>query len=134
MFKLNSGVACSIIEGSHIHTFVFTNLKNNRIDCNRNWLCRTQLYEYTPPPPNAVNIAVYLNCWWVDFVCDRYPDLSIKDLETDRHAVDGMQVVQIYSESQKVPHQWKKFMASDENKEELVKSLFTSWKNVMLVY
>ena len=78
----------------------------------------------------AVNIAVYLNCGRVDFVSDRYPGLSIKDLERNRRAVDGVQVVQIYSENQKVPRQWKKLMASGENKEELVKFLFTSWKNV----
>ena len=78
----------------------------------------------------AVNIAVYLNWGQVDFVSDHYPDLSIKDLERDRCTVDGVQVVQIYSENQKVPCQWKKFMASSENKEELVKFLFTPWKNV----
>ena len=78
----------------------------------------------------AVNTAVYLNCGRVDFVCDRYPNLSIKDLERDKRPVDGVQVVQIYSDHQKVPRQWKKFMASGENKEELVKFLFTSWKNV----
>ena len=78
----------------------------------------------------TVNTAVYLKCRRVDFVCDRYPHLSIKDLERDRRAVDGVQVVRLYSEHQKVPRQWKKFMTSGENKEELMKFLFTSWKKV----
>ena len=56
----------------------------------------------------AVNIAVYSNCKRVDFVCDRYPCESIKDLERNKRAVNGVQVVRIYSEDQKIPRQWKK--------------------------
>ena len=55
----------------------------------------------------AVNTAVYWNSGRVDFVCDHYPNLSIKDLERDRRAVDGVQVVKIYNDHQKVPRQWK---------------------------
>ena len=36
----------------------------------------------------AVNIAVYLNCGRVDFVSDRYPGLSIKDLERNWRGID----------------------------------------------
>ena len=46
----------------------------------------------------TVNTALYLKCRRVDFVCDRYPHLSIKDLKRDRRAVDGVQVVRLYSE------------------------------------
>lgn len=76
----------------------------------------------------AVNIAIYSNCKRVDFVCDRYPRESIKNLERDRRATGGVQVVRIYSEHQKVPRQWKKFMSSGENKEELMKFLFNFWQ------
>ncbi len=76
----------------------------------------------------AVNIAVYSNCTRVDFVCDRYPRESIKDLERNKRAANGVQVVRIYSEDQKVPRQWKKFMSSGDNKEELMKFLHTAWK------
>ena len=77
----------------------------------------------------VVNSAVYSNCKLVDFVCDRYPRESIKILERNKRAAGGVQVVRIYGEQQKVPRQWKKFMSSGENKEELMKFLFTSWKN-----
>ena len=75
----------------------------------------------------AVNIAVYLNCKQVDFVCDRYPRESIKNLERNKRAATGVQVVRIYSEDQKVPRQWKKFMSSGDNKEELMKFLHSAW-------
>ncbi|XP_028411727.1 uncharacterized protein LOC114534480 [Dendronephthya gigantea] len=55
----------------------------------------------------VVNSAVYSNCKRVDFVCDRYPRESIKNLERNRRAAGGVQVVRIYSEQQKVPRQWK---------------------------
>jgi hypothetical protein len=76
----------------------------------------------------VVNAAVYSNFKRVDFVCDRYPLQSIKNLERDRRAVGGVQVIRIYGEQQRVPRQWKKFMSSGENKEELMKFLFDAWK------
>ena len=73
-----------------------------------------------------VNIAVFSNSGRVDFVCDRYPSQSIKNLERDKRAVGGTHVVRIYSEQQRVPRQWKKFMSSGENKEELMKFIFNT--------
>ena len=73
-----------------------------------------------------VNIAVYSKCKCVDFVCDRYPNESIKNLERDRRAANGIQLIRIYSDNEKVPWQWKKFLSSGENKEELLKFLFNS--------
>ena len=75
-----------------------------------------------------VNTAVFSKCKRVDFVCDRYPRQSIKDLERERRALSGTQVIRIYSEQQKVPRQWKKFMSSGENKEELMKFIFNCWR------
>ena len=46
----------------------------------------------------VVNTAVFSNFKWVNFVCDRYPRQSIKNLERDRRAVGGVQVIRIYSE------------------------------------
>lgn len=37
-------------------------------------------------------------------------------------------MVRIFSEHQKLPRQWKKFLSCGENKEELMKFLFISWK------
>ena len=76
-----------------------------------------------------VNTAVSLNFSQVDFVCDRYPEKSIKNLERDKRAVGGTNVIRIYSEQQRVPRQWKKFMASGENKEKIMKFIFNTWRN-----
>ena len=40
-----------------------------------------------------VNTAVFSNSKRVDFVCDRYPKQSIKDLERQRRAASGVQVI-----------------------------------------
>jgi hypothetical protein len=74
-----------------------------------------------------VNMAVFSNSKRIDFVCDRYPRQSIKDLERNRRAASGVQVIRIYGEQQKTPRQWKKFMCSGENKEELMKFIFITW-------
>lgn len=78
----------------------------------------------------VVNAAVYSGCKRVDFVCDRYPKQSIKNLERQRRSVSGIYQTRIYSNQQKVPRQWKKFMSSGENKEELMKFIFSAWKDV----
>ena len=76
-----------------------------------------------------VKIAVSLRCSRVDFVCDRYPDTSIKSLGRGKRAADGAKVVKIYNDQQKVPKQWKKFLSAGENKEEIQKYLFNTWKD-----
>ena len=76
-----------------------------------------------------IKIAVSLRCSRVDFVCDRYPDTSIKNLEREKRAADGAQVFKIYNDQQKVPKQWKKFLSAGENKEEIQKYLFNTWKD-----
>ena len=40
----------------------------------------------------------------------------------------GTNVIRIYSGEQRVPRQWKKFMASGENKEEIMKFIFNTWR------
>ena len=76
----------------------------------------------------VTKIALRFNCKRVDFVCDRYPRQSIKNIERDRRAIDGVQIINIYSEHQKVPRQWKKFLSTGENKEQLMEFLFYAWK------
>jgi hypothetical protein len=75
-----------------------------------------------------VNIAVFSSSGLVDFVCDRYPQQSIKNLEREKRAMGGTNVIRIYSGEQRVPRQWKKFMASGENKEEIMKFIFNTWR------
>jgi hypothetical protein len=77
----------------------------------------------------TVNSAIHTNCKRVDFVIDRYPQVSIKDLERNRRAVaNDVHEIRIYSAQQNVPRQWKKFLSSGRNKE-LIKFLFNSWKS-----
>ena len=64
----------------------------------------------------VTKIAVRFNCTRVDFVCDRYPRQNIKNIEREGRAIDGVQIINIYSEHQKVPRQWKRFLFSGENK------------------
>jgi hypothetical protein len=63
-----------------------------------------------------------------NFVCDRYPRQSIKNLERVRRDMSVVQVMRKFSEQQKVPRQWKKFMSSGDNKEELMKFIFSTWR------
>ena len=76
----------------------------------------------------VLNAALFYKCKRLDFVCDQYPRQSIKNLERARRAASGVQVIRIYSEQQKAPRQWKKFMSSGENKEELIKFIFNTWR------
>ena len=59
----------------------------------------------------VVNSALRSKCKRVDFVCDRYPQQSIKGLERNRRLAQDVQKIKIYSMAQKVPRQWKKFLS-----------------------
>ena len=63
----------------------------------------------------------------LDIVSDRYPAVSIKEVEHSRWYSGACQQHQIYSAEQKVPTQWKSFLASGSNKEALVEFLFQEW-------
>ena len=76
---------------------------------------------------DLLKMALRYKCCRVDFVCDRYPVQSIKNCERDRRAVGGTQVFKITRQDQKTPKQFKKFLASGENKECLVEFLFQCW-------
>ncbi len=64
----------------------------------------------------------------VDFFGDRYPAHSIKNLEREKRSEGGSFLVKIYSEQQRVPRQWKKFLSNGKHKEELMKFLFEAWR------
>lgn len=66
----------------------------------------------------------------IDFVVDRYPDVSTKNVERNQRGKGGVQLITIYNKGQKVPIQWKKFMSCGKNKEALVEFLFDQWKSV----
>ena len=49
-------------------------------------------------------------CTRVDFVTDRYKDISIKIFERTKRANQGSECMTIYGKDQKTPKQWKKFL------------------------
>ena len=51
----------------------------------------------------------------IDFVTDRYPDISIKNTERNRRTVEGSLLVKITGGNQRQPQQWKKFLAHGKN-------------------
>ena len=63
----------------------------------------------------------------VDFVTDRYPDISIKNPERAKRATAGAVKVKITGAGQKCPKQWKKFLSSGENKRALTRFLLQQW-------
>ena len=46
----------------------------------------------------------------LDFVADRYPSSSIKNVERAKRAAQGVQRVHIYNKDQTIPKQWKKIL------------------------
>ena len=63
----------------------------------------------------------------VDFVTDRYPEISIKHLERTKRANEGIVKVKITGSGQKCPKQWKKYLNSGDNKSELSRFLLQEW-------
>jgi hypothetical protein len=53
-------------------------------------------------------------------VSDRYPEISIKNLERNKRAESGSTHIKICSPNQKVPQQFKKFLSLGKNKEALI--------------
>ena len=66
----------------------------------------------------------------VDFVTDRYPEVSTKNVERMSRATTGTYVFSILGEQQKVPKQWKKFMQVGSNKERLIDFLMEQWRKI----
>ena len=66
----------------------------------------------------------------IDFVCDTYPDISIKKMERSSRADGGSTVVRILGADQKVPRQFKKFLSVGKNKESLIEFFFQHLKHV----
>ena len=74
---------------------------------------------------------VKLSCQWkvvrLDFVADRYPETSIKNAERVKRAAQGVQRIHILNKDQSPPKQWKKYLSSGKNKEELIVFLCNHW-------
>ena len=63
----------------------------------------------------------------LDFVADKYPSLSIKNIERAKRAAQGVQRVHIYNKNQTIPKQWKKYLSCGDNKESLAVFLCGHW-------
>lgn len=74
-----------------------------------------------------VKLAHHWKAARLDFVADRYPEISIKNAERAKRAAQGVQRVHILSKDQSVPKQWKKYMSSGKNKESLIVFLCDQW-------
>ena len=55
----------------------------------------------------------------IDFVCDTYPVVSVKNAERCRRTKGGTLIVKNNTGKRKVPLQWKQFLSVDENKGQL---------------
>lgn len=63
----------------------------------------------------------------IDFVGDRYPNISIKNIEREKRGRGGHLIVNISSPQQLCPKQWKKFMSIGSNKEGFMSFLVNEW-------
>ena len=75
----------------------------------------------------VIKLAIYHKSSRVDFVVDRYPDISIRNLERNKWASGGLAVINIYGAEQRLPAQWGKFLKYGRNKEALIQFLFEQW-------
>ena len=66
----------------------------------------------------------------VDFVIDRYQDVSTKSYERKRRAADSSYHLKVYSDAQKVPKQWKKFLRDNHSKNHLLEFIVNHWKKI----
>ena len=71
-----------------------------------------------------VNCAGASHATRIDFVSDRYPAVSIKNLERSKRAASGVTQIRIGGSIQKVPRQFKKFLSLGQNKESLIEFIF----------
>ena len=58
-------------------------------------------------------------------ICDSYPDVSIKNLERNKRASGGGTIIKILGPKQRLPKQFKTFLAVGKNKEALLEFVFT---------
>ena len=65
---------------------------------------------------HLVKLAGQWNATRLDFVADRYPEISIKNAERTRRAAQGVQRVHILNKDRCVPKQWKKYMSCGKNR------------------
>ena len=74
-----------------------------------------------------IRLATQHHSTEINFITDRYPDVSIKNAERGERAATGSERICIYGREQSVPKQWRKYLADGSNKESLVEFLLEEW-------
>jgi len=77
-----------------------------------------------------IQLMKKLKCNRVDFVTNTYPAISVKNSERTRRGDGGKQTFCIHNKHQKIPTQWKKFLANGKNKDALIEFLVSEWQGV----
>ena len=67
------------------------------------------------------------NALQIDFVCDQYPEISIKNIERGKRGKGGSLNVRTTGGAQKCPKQWKKFLSNGKNKSAIIKIFVKEW-------
>ena len=65
----------------------------------------------------------------VYFVTDQYLENSVKEMERNKRASQGVIRFQLSRREQKTPKQWKKYISHSQNKIDLVKFLLRDWSH-----
>ena len=86
-----------------------------------------ELSDRTLNNNNLLHVAK--NAVRIDFVCDAYSVVSIKNAERCQPAKGGTLIVKNITGKQKVPREWKKFLSVGENKGQLSHFLAKEWRN-----
>ena len=76
--------------------------------------------------PDLMHMAIQCRSLMVDFVCDHFPVQSINNCEHEHRAMSCTQVIHITRPDQKIPKQFKTYLANGRHKE-LLKEFLCQW-------
>ena len=81
---------------------------------------------------SVIATATRHSCTRVDFVADRYTDMSIKNAERERRKEKQASPIRLKVDRSwtKIPKQLKKFLLVGKNKENLIEFFFDHWKTL----
>lgn len=82
---------------------------------------------------HIISISKKYDCKTSHFVTDTYPTISIKNSERDRRSDGSEAVISINSPNQKIPKQFKKFLANG-CRESLINFIYEQWSHMNLSF
>ena len=77
-----------------------------------------------------IKLASFYMSSRVDFVCNKYNPLSIKDSKKSRSWIFPGYLLRTLNENQKIPIQFRKFLISGKNKESFVQFMAMHWNRL----